>query len=95
MNNFELDRQAKQLADTNSAYNLARRVISLEIDLDRQRSEQYAISSDIEGLHQRSNAWARVVDLLNNLDPRWRDKNGSAVDCALASIKKMSKFGGV
>ena len=39
MNNFELDEQAKLLADTSSAYNLAREVLELREKLEQSKKE--------------------------------------------------------
>ena len=39
MNNFELDEQAKLLADTRSAYNLAREVLKLREQLKKESKD--------------------------------------------------------
>lgn len=37
MNNFELDEQARQLADTHTGYQLARMVLDLEREMKEQK----------------------------------------------------------
>ena len=50
----------------------------------------WMLSSQYEGLKQRSDAWVAVCELITELDPNWHSSPGSGRDKALKAIRKLA-----
>ena len=50
----------------------------------------WILSSQYEGLKQRSDAWDAVCELITELDPNWHSGPGSGRDKALKAIRKLA-----
>lgn len=48
-------------------------------------------SLDLVGLRQRSEAWYRITQVLDEIEPGWISGPGTGIECAEATIRKLAE----